>query len=154
MTGPDVLRLDRLVGSGDGLHAIFADGGLYATIGYGRMPARCPFKLGDWVRYHGYRMPDRHPSDSVRYGFRGYVLGGMGATLLRGVTDDGRGWCEPYGHLTRDGERSNGDSECVCCPDARSVRAARLAAEATARDAARPRDLLDLLADLDRVGVA
>jgi hypothetical protein len=142
------VSLDREVRRGDDTHAVFADAGLAFTIGLGRLPGRCPFKPGDWVRYHGYPVPSRSPRDPVSYGFRGYVLGGMGANLLRGVTDDGRDWCEPYGHLTRDGEYEGGGSSCICCPNPRLVRLAAEAAAAAEREASRPWDLLDLLAEM------
>ncbi len=142
------IRLDREVRCGDDTHAVFADGDLAFTIGLGRLPGRCPFKPGDWVRFHGYPMPNRHPNDHARYGFRGYVLGGMGANLLRGVTDEGRDWCEPYGHLVPDGEYEGGGSFCVCCPNPRLVRLRNEATAAAEREASREWDLLDLLAEM------
>lgn len=99
---------------GDGIHATFDPAGhLVDTYGLGHIPARSPYQAGDWVALHGH--PGAMPWH--RHGWRGFVLGGMGSTLLRGLTDDGRDWCEHWGHLDPDGtaDRTGGGS-CVCCP--------------------------------------
>lgn len=143
MSAANTVRLDREVRRGDDTHAVFAAGGLAFTIGYGRLPARCPFRPGDWVQMHGHPGPTGDPF--ARYGFRGYVLGGMGSSILRGITDDGREWFAHSGHLVADGKGDGSAVGCTCCPDPRYV---RLAAE-SAREAARPWDLLDLLAEME-----
>lgn len=97
-------------------HAVFGPAGLVLTIALGQVPPRSPYQPGDWVVLHGYR---GCPAGPLRWGFRGYVTGGMGPTLLRGVTDDGRMWCEHWGALQRDGARSDSAAVCVCCPNPR-----------------------------------
>lgn len=124
-------RLDRLAAAGGRIAAGFDETGLAFSFGLGRTPAGCPYQPGDWVRGHGY--PNSARGD--RFGFRGYVLGGMGATCLRGMTDDGREWFASYGHLTPDVPLARADVWCVCCPD-----------ERLRERLARPVDLLDLLA--------
>jgi hypothetical protein len=45
------------------------------------------------------------------------VTGSLGATILCGITDDGRPWAENWGALTPD--EPNADETptfCVCCP--------------------------------------
>ncbi|TDC35670.1 hypothetical protein E1211_15300 [Micromonospora sp. 15K316] len=76
------------------------------------VPAHSPFQAGDWVVCHGY--PGEVPGP-LKWGWRGFVLGGMGATLLRGLTDDGRQWCEYWGKLWPDGTPCP-DGRCVCHP--------------------------------------
>lgn len=119
-------RLDREVIAGDGIHAVFDETGLAYSIGLGWLPKVSPYKVGDWVRYHGYDVA----------GFRGFVLGGRGGTLLFGLTDDGREWCEHFGHLDPDVPMvCMYGPHCTCCPR-----------EDIRRENARPVDLLDLLA--------
>lgn len=103
------------------IHAVF---GLPAapTFGLGRIPTHSPYRYGQWVQYHTYR-GTRPPATTNPW--RGYVLGYMGSTLLRGLTDDGREWCEHWGHIVPDGQRETGGGiECVCCPR-RPTRSAR-----------------------------
>jgi hypothetical protein len=70
-----------------------------------RIPARCQYKAGDRVfmpacpSARGY-----HPQDMIRTGFRGVVEGTIGSTLLIGLADDGREWCQTWGGLLRAGE--------------------------------------------------
>jgi hypothetical protein len=124
------------------IHAVF---GLPApTFGLGVIPPHSPYQAGDWVAYHAYsgtRPPD------TRHGFRGYVLGSMGATLLRGLTDDGLPWCEHWGHLVPDGQRDRSAAiDCICCPPPpRAPRRPR-----TGRDV----EQLDLFGALELIGGA
>jgi hypothetical protein len=108
------------------------DGQVAASAGLGRLPAGCPYRVGDWVRMHAH--PGAHYT-MERQGMRGFVLGGMGAHLLYGLTDDGRPWVTSYGGLVRDGEPNDSVVTCTCCPRPDLVRE---------RD--RPTDLLGLLA--------
>lgn len=95
-------------------HAVFGPAGLALTIALGTVPPRSPYQAGDWVVCHGY---PGLPSGPRRWGFRGYVTGALGSTLLHGVTDDGRQWCEHWGALQRDGARSDSVAACICRPD-------------------------------------
>src|SRR5882757_6953060 len=83
-------------------HAMFAGDGLALTIALGRVPAHSPYRAGDWVQCHGY---PGYPAGPQQWGFRGFVLAGMGSTILRGLTDDGREWAEHWGALVPDGTR-------------------------------------------------
>jgi hypothetical protein len=77
-------------------------------------PAHCPYQVGDWVRVHG-----RHgnPDRARQRGWRGYVTGYIGGTILVGVTDDGRGWAEEWGTLGPDAPTPRGVFDvCTCCP--------------------------------------
>jgi hypothetical protein len=44
------------------------------------------------------------------------VLGSLGATILRGVTDDGRPWAECWGALRPDVPNTDAVVCCTCCP--------------------------------------
>lgn len=96
-------------------HALWGpDGRLALTVCLGPAPNRSPYQAGDWVRCHGY--PGEMPGPR-QVGWRGFVLGSMGATILRGLTDDGRAWAENWGGLTPDRAPSpTGGAWCVCCP--------------------------------------
>jgi len=96
----------------------------------GPVPKRSTFRAGDRVQLHGY--VGSYPG-LEQVGFRGFVLGGFGAGLLRGLTDDGMEWVIPAGWLVRDGERESGGAWCVCCPHPERFRARK------ARRAAEPR---------------
>jgi hypothetical protein len=77
------------------------------------VPAHSPYRLYQWVRCHG------HPGDPLgprRWGFRGYVLGTLGGTTLRGLTDDGHEWAECWGALRPDGPNTDAVVCCTCCP--------------------------------------
>lgn len=50
-----------------------------------------------------------------RWGWRGYVTGSIGATILVGVTDDGRDWAEYWGALSPDQPNTEW-LRCACCP--------------------------------------
>lgn len=90
------------------------DGRLISSLGMSPVPARSPYQAGDWVRCHGYVGAMPGPQ---QWGWRGFVLGGFGATILRGLTDDGREWAENWGALLPDSKPcpTNG-AWCVCCP--------------------------------------
>lgn len=78
------------------------------------VPAHCPYKLNDWVRRHGY--PGDMPGPA-RWGWRGFVTGYIGGTILIGVTDDGMHWSEEWGSLCLDEPNPNrAPTFCVCCP--------------------------------------
>jgi hypothetical protein len=127
---------DRIPNDRDrpGILALWApDGELAITMGLGRMPARCPYQPGDWVRLHAY--PGY--TGTRQWGFRGIVLGGMGGGWLRGITDDGLEWGEPWGHLTRDGESNGSAMPCTCCPPpAPRVRRGQVAGQLSLLDGA------------------
>jgi hypothetical protein len=93
--------------------AFFLPDGSVATQHLSAIPKRSKFRAGDWVQLHGSvgGLPGQE-----RDGIRGFVLGGFGAGLLRGLTDDGRAWVFPAGWLVPDGRRHNGGASCVCCP--------------------------------------
>jgi hypothetical protein len=95
------------------LGAFFRPDGSVDTQHLSAISKRSTFKPGDWIQLHGYvgGMPGQE-----QYGFRGFVLGGFGAGLLRGLTDDGVEWVVPAGWLVPDGRRENGGASCVCCP--------------------------------------
>ena len=77
-------------------------------------PPHCPYQPGDWVRVHGIWNPH---SPSRRWGWRGFVLGHIGATILTGLTDDGFEWAEEWGALEPDRPRPRGVFDvCTCCP--------------------------------------
>jgi len=97
-------------------HAAFGpDGKLILTICLSAVPTRSPYQAGDWVVCHGY--PGAMPGPR-QWGWRGYVLGGMGSTILRGITDDGREWAEHWGALQPDGTPCPAQM-CVCHPHPR-----------------------------------
>jgi hypothetical protein len=109
------VRLDRQVTGRYGISAVFTDAGLTFTIGLGRLPASSPYSPGDWVRGHAYG--PGHADPLVRDGFRGYVLGGLGNGILRGITDDGREWSAHFGHVGPDDDIAPaGPTACRCCP--------------------------------------
>jgi len=85
--------------------------------GINEPPKHCPYRIGDWVVLHGYPgNGNRSSGDTWCHGFRGYVLGHHGSTLLSGLTDDGGPWTEHWGHLDPDGYHRCDWLWCVCCP--------------------------------------
>lgn len=76
------------------------------------IPPQSPFRLGEWVRFHGRPGNPRGPR---RWGWRGYVTGSLGATILTGFTDDGFGWAEYWGALSPDVPTAAWPW-CTCCP--------------------------------------
>jgi hypothetical protein len=105
-------------------HALWAaDDSLALTVGLGPVPSHSPYQAGDWVRCHGY--PGALPGPR-RWGWRGFVLGSMGSTLLRGLTDDGQPWAEHWGSLLPDRTPSPpGGASCTCCPHPQRFKAPR-----------------------------
>lgn len=88
----------------------------FDTPKYSPVPPHSPYQLYDWVRCHGY--PGHMPGPG-RWGFRGFVLGTLGATILCGVTDDGRPWAECWGALRPDTSNTDAVVRCTCCPRTR-----------------------------------
>jgi hypothetical protein len=81
------------------------------------LPAHCPYKVGDWVRVHGWH--NAFPPGLNSWGWRGFITGCIGGTILVGLTDDGREWAENWGILEPDKPRPRGVFDvCVCCPRA------------------------------------
>jgi hypothetical protein len=79
------------------------------------IPSHCPYRFGDWVRRHG--KWGALPPCPNQWGWRGYVTGSRGGTILCGVTDDGFEWWEEWGALEPDTPRPRGRfSVCTCCP--------------------------------------
>lgn len=76
------------------------------------VPRQSPFQPGDWVRFHGRVGNPRGPR---RWGWRGYVTGSLGATILCGLTDDGFEWAEYWGSLSPDAPNQDWP-RCTCCP--------------------------------------
>lgn len=81
--------------------------------GYGPMPKGSRFAIADRVQVHGYV---GCPTGLLRTGFRGVVLGSYSAACGRGVTDDGREFCEPWGHIVPEGAPNDSAMPCTCCP--------------------------------------
>lgn len=96
------------------MHAGF---GLDVDAGFAKVPVRSPYPTGARVQMHGY---PGYPAGLRRTGFRGFVLGWFGGTVLRGLTDDGQEWAEPWGALMVDGKSNNSAARCCCCPPSRS----------------------------------
>lgn len=90
----------------------------YATTS-GRQPsAHCPYKPGDPVQLHGY---SGYPAPGHRRtGFRGWVVGTVGATILTGITITGEEWWEEWGRLNPDGQPVDMWDHCACCREERS----------------------------------
>lgn len=95
------------------IHAVWWPDGQLDGFGLGAIPKHCRYRPGDWVVMHGY---PGAAHQIQRDGFRGIVLGHMGSTILRGLTDDGREWSEHWGHLDPDGTPGDSTVLCVCCP--------------------------------------
>jgi hypothetical protein len=94
------------------MHIMFGPDGAVTAVRLSPVPPHSPYQAGDWVRKHGY--PGEMPGPR-QWGWRGFVLGSLGATILRGLTDDGQEWAEYWGRLVPDGDPSV-DGRCVCCP--------------------------------------
>ncbi|MFF7067346.1 hypothetical protein [Streptomyces pseudovenezuelae] len=86
----------------------------------GRTPPRhSPYQPGDAVQVHGYA---GHPDPGHRRtGFRGWVVGYVGATLLTGITTEGEEWWEYWGDLDPDGLPVNMWAHCSCCREQRTA---------------------------------
>jgi hypothetical protein len=92
------------------------------------VPARSPYQAGDRVQMHGY--PGGMTSRD-RTGFRGVVEASLGATILRGTTDDGQPWAEYWGALVPDGTPNDSAAPCTCCPAGKPRQARPLASAAS-----------------------
>lgn len=79
------------------------------------VPAHSPYRIGDAVQLHGYAGHLGHPEDHAATGFRGWVAGSIGATILTGITTTGRAWAESWGGLHPDGLPVETWHHCVCC---------------------------------------
>lgn len=90
--------------------AIWHPDGSLTTMGHGVVHRRSPYQPGDWVEYHA---GGNEPAPRNRC-FDGFVLGGQGSTLLRGVTTTGAEWCEHTGSLNPPGR--DRPERCVCRP--------------------------------------
>lgn len=88
----------------------------FATTKGRKPPEHCPFKPGDAVQLHGYS--GEQPGHR-RTGFRGWVVGYVGATLLTGITTDGEEWWEYWGDLDPDGLSVDMWAGCSCCREER-----------------------------------
>lgn len=78
-----------------------------------RIRTRSPYQHGDRVQLHGYPGAE---AGHRRTGFRGIVTGSLGATILRGMTDQGDEWAEYWGVLDPDGTPGSNWVQCSCCP--------------------------------------
>lgn len=110
MSNPPLLRDDPRFATAARFHA-----GVDLPVAWGLspVPPHAPYQAGDWVRFHGF--PGKPPGPA-RWGWRGFVLGGLGATILRGLTDDGHEWAEYWGALVPDGAPCDNPCWCACCP--------------------------------------
>ncbi|MEU0940374.1 hypothetical protein [Embleya sp. NPDC005971] len=79
------------------------------------VPGHAPYRVGDSVQLHGYAGHLGHPEDHAATGFRGWVAGSIGATILTGITTTGRPWAEPWGGLHPDGLPVDIWDHCACC---------------------------------------
>jgi len=90
----------------------------FATARGRQVPPRSPYKPGDAVQLHGYR--GEFPPGLRQTGFRGWVVGCVGDTVLTGITTDGQEWWEYWGRLKPDGLPVDLWAGCVCCHEARA----------------------------------
>ncbi|MFJ2568149.1 hypothetical protein ACIO02_35390 [Streptomyces sp. NPDC087568] len=85
----------------------------YATTQGNPPPAHSPYQPGDLVQRHGYAgYPAPGPG---RTGFRGWVVGHVGGTILTGITTAGEEWWEEWGVLNPDGKPVDMWDHCACC---------------------------------------
>ncbi|MFP8944743.1 hypothetical protein ACLIYM_25370 [Streptomyces fenghuangensis] len=89
------------------LHEAFA-----TTKGRAITHPACPFKAGDPIQRHGY---SGNYDRLSKTGFRGWVVGTVGATVLTGITTDGEEWWEEWGNLDPDGRPVDLWGGCTCC---------------------------------------
>lgn len=85
----------------------------FATTSGNTPPAHSPYQPGDAVQLHGY--PGYPDPGFRRTGFRGWVVGYVGATVLTGITTTGEEWWEYWGHLVPDGRPVDMWDHCACC---------------------------------------
>lgn len=89
----------------------------FATTKGRHVPAHSPYQAGDAVQLHGYA---GYPEDGFRRtGFRGWVVGCVGDTILTGITTDGQEWWEYWGRLAPDGRPVDMWDHCACCREER-----------------------------------
>ncbi|MEU5838807.1 hypothetical protein ABZ820_34800 [Streptomyces diacarni] len=100
------------------------------TKGRTPLPEHCPYRPGDAVKRHGY---GGHPDPGFgRTGFRGWVVATVGATVLTGITEDGREWWEEWGRLEPADAPVRPWGGCTCCREERlALRRAEYAREQT-----------------------
>lgn len=111
----------------------------FATTKGRQVPDHCPYRSGDAVQLHGYA---GHPDPGHRRtGFRGWVVGCVGATILTGITTTGEEWWQEWGDLNPDGLPVNMWDHCTCCRDER--RDLLRALHATQRARGKQLDFLD-----------
>lgn len=84
----------------------------FATTSGRAIPPHCPYQLGDAVQLHGYA---GEFDTQRRTGFRGWVVGTVGATVLTGITTEGQEWWEYWGSLRPAGEPVVTWGGCTCC---------------------------------------
>ncbi|MEV6133107.1 hypothetical protein AB0M05_41015 [Streptomyces violaceusniger] len=89
----------------------------FATTNGGDIPPHSPYQRGDAVQRHGF--PGNQPGHS-RTGFRGWVVGTVGSTILTGITTTGGEWWEYWGDLHPDGQPVDLWRWCTCCREARA----------------------------------
>ncbi|MFF3848026.1 hypothetical protein [Streptomyces sp. NPDC002328] len=89
----------------------------FATASGRQPPAHCPYEPGDMVQMHGY---SGYPAPGHRRtGFRGWVVGYVGATILTGITTTGEEWWGEWGDLNPDGKPVDMWDHCACCREER-----------------------------------
>lgn len=88
----------------------------FATTKGREAPARSPYQRGAAVQLHGFR--GEQPGHR-RTGFRGWVVGCVGDTVLTGITTIGEEWWENWGRLVPDGQPIDIWRWCTCCRVAR-----------------------------------
>ncbi|MFD4830190.1 hypothetical protein ACFWPV_10095 [Streptomyces uncialis] len=88
----------------------------FATTRGRRVPDHCPYTLGTPVQLHGY---GGEHTLMRQTGWRGWVVGCVGATVLTGITTDGTEWWEEWGRLHPDGQPVDMWAYCACCRDER-----------------------------------
>lgn len=84
----------------------------FATTKGRAVPSHSPYQLGDAVQLHGFR--GEQPGHR-RTGFRGWVVGCVGGTILTGITTTGEEWWEEWGFLRPDGQPVDIWRWCTCC---------------------------------------
>jgi hypothetical protein len=88
----------------------------FATTKGREVPAHSPYQRGDAVQLHGFH---GEQEGHRRTGFRGWVVGCVGATILTGITTTGEEWWEEWGRLHPDGQPVDIWRWCTCCHVAR-----------------------------------
>jgi hypothetical protein len=89
----------------------------FATTSGRTPPKHSPYQPGDAVQLHGY--PGYPDPGFRRTGFRGWVAGYVGSTILTGITTNGEEWWEYWGDLNVDGKPVDMWDHCSCCREQR-----------------------------------